>query len=101
MTDFEAALVDPIADVFPETRHQGCWFHYCQLLQLQLLHLSALHSKVSAQFAAMAHILTLLHHAVIAASVKHVLLACEAHQAWCALCAGKMSCCSFQSTIYF
>ena len=31
VTDFEAALVQPIADAFPETRHQGCWFHFCQV----------------------------------------------------------------------
>lgn len=31
VTDFEAALVSPIADLFPNTRHQGCWFHYCQV----------------------------------------------------------------------
>ncbi|KAJ1521831.1 hypothetical protein ONE63_003466 [Megalurothrips usitatus] len=32
VTDFEAALVGPIADAFPTTRHQGCWFHFCQAL---------------------------------------------------------------------
>jgi hypothetical protein len=31
VTDFEAALVEPIAEMFPGTKHQGCWFHYCQV----------------------------------------------------------------------
>ncbi|XP_034235716.1 uncharacterized protein LOC117642042 [Thrips palmi] len=36
VTDYEAAFVPVIRDVFPSTIHQGCWFHFCQALHRHL-----------------------------------------------------------------
>jgi hypothetical protein len=31
MTDFETGLLPAIAQEFPNTRHKGCHFHFCQV----------------------------------------------------------------------
>ncbi|XP_039299893.1 uncharacterized protein LOC120355509 [Nilaparvata lugens] len=31
-TDYEVGLVNAIRAVFPEARHIGCWFHFCQAI---------------------------------------------------------------------
>lgn len=31
ITDFELGLINAIRLVFPESSHQGCYFHYCQV----------------------------------------------------------------------
>ncbi|KAL5237716.1 hypothetical protein ACI65C_005126 [Semiaphis heraclei] len=37
ITDFELGLINAIQLVFPESSHQGCYFHYCQVLALPYL----------------------------------------------------------------
>uniref|UniRef100_T1J9D5 MULE transposase domain-containing protein n=1 Tax=Strigamia maritima TaxID=126957 RepID=T1J9D5_STRMM len=32
LTDFETGLLPAIQQIIPNTRNQGCWFHYCQAL---------------------------------------------------------------------
>lgn len=32
MTDFESAVINVVHDVYPETRHRGCFFHLCQAI---------------------------------------------------------------------
>ncbi|KAL5239475.1 hypothetical protein ACI65C_006885 [Semiaphis heraclei] len=43
ITDFEQGLINAVNLVFPESKHQGCYFHYCQVnskyLPLNLLKL--------------------------------------------------------------
>lgn len=31
ITDFEQGLLIAVNLVFPESKHQGCYFHYCQV----------------------------------------------------------------------
>lgn len=31
ITDYELGLINGITNVFPESQHRGCWFHYCQV----------------------------------------------------------------------
>jgi len=31
ITDFEQGLINAVNLVFPESKHQGCYFHYCQV----------------------------------------------------------------------
>lgn len=31
ITDFEIGQINAIRYIFPESRHQGCYFHYCQV----------------------------------------------------------------------
>ncbi|KAL4152732.1 hypothetical protein QTP88_000565 [Uroleucon formosanum] len=31
ITDFERGLMNAVESTFPESRFQGCWFHYCQV----------------------------------------------------------------------
>ncbi|XP_039299360.1 uncharacterized protein LOC111044042 [Nilaparvata lugens] len=31
-TDFEIGLVNSVRNIFPDARHQGCWFHYTQAI---------------------------------------------------------------------
>ena len=33
ISDFEPAVMGPIAEFFPRSVHSGCWFHYCQALR--------------------------------------------------------------------
>ncbi|KAF0750361.1 Uncharacterized protein FWK35_00025138 [Aphis craccivora] len=33
MTDFELGLINAVKIVFPESQHQGCYFHFCQVNQ--------------------------------------------------------------------
>lgn len=35
--DFEMAQINAIQAVFPESTHQGCYFHYCQVINLYIL----------------------------------------------------------------
>lgn len=46
ITDFEYGLINAVKTIFPESKHQGCYFHFCQvkiscilriLLNLQIL----------------------------------------------------------------
>ena len=38
ITDYEVAQINAINTIFPESTHQGCYFHYCQVLNLFMLH---------------------------------------------------------------
>jgi len=31
ITDFEQGLITTVNFIFPESQHQGCYFHYCQV----------------------------------------------------------------------
>lgn len=35
-TDFELAQINAIFVVFPESTYQGCYFHFCQVTNLQI-----------------------------------------------------------------
>jgi len=43
ITDYEQGLINAVKLVFPESKHQGCYFHYCQVntkyLPLKLMNL--------------------------------------------------------------
>eukprot|EP00102_Acyrthosiphon_pisum_P020492 XP_016657702.1 PREDICTED: uncharacterized protein LOC107882975 [Acyrthosiphon pisum] len=34
ITDYERGLMNAVRIIFPHTKLQGCWFHYCQVLAL-------------------------------------------------------------------
>lgn len=31
ISDYERGLINAVESTFPESRFQGCWFHYCQV----------------------------------------------------------------------
>lgn len=46
MTDFERALRNSLAKVFPGVRLKGCWFHFCQAVRRKLSKMSDLAKQV-------------------------------------------------------